>query len=192
MNQNEAASAAATHTTAARLSDRRTTERIMPITDDAIREPTPSGAPRSPAAARTARGFSLLEMLIVVAIIGLLAALVVPNLGRAFGSSQEKTAKAGAQQLLNAVEEFRLDAGRLPTEEEGLRVLIVRPDGLQSWDGPYLQRTSVPPDPWGNAFVYRRFTSGDEYPFDYTVLSLGADGAPGGEGDAADIDARDP
>jgi general secretion pathway protein G len=138
-------------------------------------------------------GFSLIEMLIVVAIIGLLAALVVPNLGKAFGSSQVKTAKAGAQQLLGAVEEFRTDVGRIPTEDEGLAALIRRPDSAgEQWDGPYLQRTSVPPDPWGNAYVYERFDDDDEYPFAYTVLSLGADGQRGGEGDAADIDARDP
>jgi general secretion pathway protein G len=157
----------------------------------------PTNASPHRSAARAQRfhlGFSLIEMLIVVAIIGLLAALVVPNLGRAFGGSQRKTAKAQANQLLGAVEQFRTGVGRLPTEDEGLSVLINRPEGVgDGWDGPYLQRTDVPKDPWGFDYVYKRFnTQTDDYPFDFTIISYGADGKQGGEGDDADIDARDP
>ncbi len=133
--------------------------------------------------------FSLLEMLVVIAIIGLLAALILPNIGSAFGSSQRQTAEAQLRQLLGAVEEFRRDMGRLPTEEEGLDALVTMPeDGEDKWSG-YLDRRTIPADPWGNPYVYEKLP--DDPMFDFTILSLGSDGQRGGEGDAQDIDARD-
>jgi general secretion pathway protein G len=138
---------------------------------------------------RTPRAFSLMEMLFVIAIIALLAALIIPNLGNVFGGAQRDTARAQVVQLKNAVEAFRRDMGRLPTEEEGLSVLVDMPeDGEGKWQG-YLDRRTVPTDPWGTPYQYERLT--DDPQFDFTVISYGADTEPGGEGDAADINARD-
>lgn len=137
---------------------------------------------------RGARAFSLMEMLFVIAIIGLLAALIVPNLGNIFGGAQVDTARSQTKALLGSVERFNMDMGRYPTEEEGLGVLVEMPeDGEDRWQGPYLETRTVPVDPWGNEYVY--VTDDPQFPF--TVVSYGADGEPGGEGDAADIDARE-
>jgi len=133
------------------------------------------------------RGFSLLEMLVVLAIIGLLVALFAPRLTGAFSGGQVKTTKAQLQMLTTAVEEFRMTMNRLPTQEEGLRVLVERPadsEGTQ-WRN-FLEVRELPKDAWGNDFVYVR----DHPDFDYLIISYGSDGRPGGEGDAADLDNR--
>jgi len=135
---------------------------------------------------RTTRSaFTLFEMLLVVAIIGLLAALIAPTLGKQFGRSQVGITKAQLQDLSTKVEQFRLHVGRYPTEEEGLAALVEKPQGVDSWDGPYLGKASVPKDPWNNEFVYEL---DDEWGF--RLISLGADGREGGEGEAADLDNR--
>lgn len=133
------------------------------------------------------RGFSLLEMLVVLAIIGLLVALFAPRLTGAFAGGQVKTTKAQLQQLSAAVEEFRMTMKRLPTEEEGLRVLVERPEGEadSEWRN-FLGMRELPKDAWGNEFVY----SLDDPDFDYVIRSYGSDGAPGGEGDASDLENR--
>lgn len=136
---------------------------------------------------RSRRAFSLLEMLVVLAIIGLLVALFAPRLTGAFTGGQVKTTKAQLQLLTTAVEEFRMTMNRLPTQEEGLRVLVERPEGSEGtgWRN-FLEVRELPKDAWGNEFAYVR-----EHPdFDYVIVSYGSDGRAGGDGDAADLDNR--
>lgn len=136
-------------------------------------------------ASQTTKGFSLIEMLFVVAIIGLIAALVLPRLGGAFGTSQVKTTRAQIAQLSTAVEAFKLDVGRYPTEEEGLAALVTRPDNTPGWQRPYLEKSTVPVDAWGRPFIYKI-----DADYGFRIISYGGDGAPGGEGENADIDNR--
>ncbi|MCA9292649.1 MAG: type II secretion system major pseudopilin GspG [Phycisphaerales bacterium] len=132
------------------------------------------------------RAFSLFEMLIVLAIIGLLAALVAPRLAGVFSGGQVKQTKAQIQLLSGAVAKFQLDMLRVPTEEEGLHALIEKPtDADEKWEGPYLERRSLPKDGWNHDFVYKT-----DPEFDYIIISLGSDGREGGDGDAADLDNR--
>lgn len=128
------------------------------------------------------RGFTLLELLVVIVIIGLLAAYVGPRYFSQIGKSETSVAKAQLESFARALDAFRLDVGRYPTSEEGLGALTARPAGAAKWNGPYLQR-AVPPDPWGQAYVYR--SPGTQR--DYDLLSLGKDGRPGGSGEAADL-----
>lgn len=131
---------------------------------------------------KTDKGFSLLELLIVMVILGLLAGLVGPKFFKQEEKGRQKTAKSQIALFETAIDTFRLDAGKFPTTEQGLQSLRVKPDGMDKWDGPYLPK-DVPLDPWGNPYVYK-------YPGehgDYDILSYGADGAPGGEGVNTDI-----
>jgi len=131
---------------------------------------------------RICGGFTLLELLVVMVIIGLLAAYVGPKYFSQIGKSEVKTARAQIDALGKALDQFRLDTGRYPSTEEGLAALITCPANLQKWDGPYLTK-SLPADPWGNPYIYKiPGTHGD-----YDLLSYGKDGQPGGDGDAADI-----
>ena len=130
-------------------------------------------------------GFTLIEMLIVVAILALLAALIAPRVLDALGESQTQTTRVQIQQLEQALASFRLDNGRFPTAGEGLDALGARPDGLATWSGPYLSRRELPTDGWGNPFNYDRPASRGG--IDYDLWSWGADGEPGGEGENADI-----
>ena len=115
-------------------------------------------------------------------IIGLLAALVGPRFIRQEEKAKIKAAKAQIELLSTALDTFRLDVGRYPTSQEGLEALRTQPGGVERWDGPYLKK-DVPVDPWGKPYVYK--SPGDHGPFD--ILSYGADGAPGGDGDNHDI-----
>lgn len=128
------------------------------------------------------KGFTLVEILVVMVIIGLLAALVAPRFIRQEEKAKIKVAKAQVELLGTALDTFRLDAGRYPTGEEGLEALRSKPGGLDRWDGPYLKK-EVPPDPWGRPYIYK--SPGEHGPYDLT--SYGADGASGGEGDNRDI-----
>jgi general secretion pathway protein G len=130
------------------------------------------------------RAFTLLEMLIVLAILGLLAALVVPRLGGKVQEAQVQTTITQINSLAGSVEQFAIDIGRYPTAEEGLQALVERPASIPGdrWDGPYLQKNFVPDDQWGRPFVYE-LQEGR-----YIIRSLGADGQPGGEGFDADLD----
>ncbi len=130
-------------------------------------------------------GFSLLEMLFVIAIIGLLAALVLPNLSGAFGQGQVKTTKGQIAVLDGALEKYRMDVGRYPTESEGLQVLLTKPTDAEGWNGPYLKKDALPKDAWGKPFIYKEGENGR-----FIVRSLGSDGKEGGEGDAKDLDNR--
>jgi len=130
----------------------------------------------------TRKGFTLIEILIVVIIIGLLASLVGPALFKKVGSSRQKTAMAQISMLETALKTFRLDVGRYPTTEESLKALVTKPEGLRSWDGPYLEK-DVPLDPWGNPYTYKCPAEKAEY----EIASYGADGKSGGEGESKDI-----
>jgi general secretion pathway protein G len=134
---------------------------------------------------RNTAGFTLVEILIVITIIALLAALVGPRLMGSLSKSQGKTTKAQIEMMATALDNFRLDNGRYPTEEEGLRALIEAPDGLAAWAGPYLKKRQLPRDAWGFEFQYSRPPQRGGIDFD--LYSLGADGAEGGEGENAEI-----
>lgn len=130
----------------------------------------------------TQRGFTLLELLVVMVIIGLLASYVGPKFFSQIGKSEVKAARAQIDALEKALDQFRLDLGRYPTTEQGLAALMERPAGEQKWGGPYLKK-AVPNDPWGRPYVYRQPGEHGEY----DLLSLGKDGQPGGTGEAEDI-----
>jgi len=130
-----------------------------------------------------ARGFTLLELLVVMVIIGLLAGFVAPRYFAQVGKSQVKVAKAQIDALDKALDQFRLDVGRYPTSEEGLQALVAQPSGTENaWSGPYLKK-GVPMDPWGRAYLY--VSPGQHGDFD--LLSYGKDGRQGGTGEDADI-----
>lgn len=132
------------------------------------------------------RGFTLLELLVVIVIIGLLAAYVGPRYFSQLGRSERQTAKAQIEGFGRALDTYRLDTGRYPTTDQGLEALVVKPNDEAKWNGPYLQK-SVPPDPWGKPYVYRSPGQGG---MDFDLLSYAKDGQPGGEGDNADITYR--
>jgi general secretion pathway protein G len=128
------------------------------------------------------RGFTLLELLVVVVIIGLLAGFVAPRYFGQVGKSEVNVAKAQIDALEKALDQYRLDTGRYPNTELGLKALLERPANEPKWNGPYL-RKSVPLDPWGKPYVYKM--PGEKGEFD--LLSYGKDGQPGGTAEAADI-----
>lgn len=127
-------------------------------------------------------GFTLLELLVVIVIIGLLAAYVGPKYFSQLGKSKATIAKTQINAFERALDAYRLDVGRYPTGEEGLAALLVKPASAGQWNGPYLGK-EIPVDPWGNAYVYRSPGGKQEI----EIVSFGADGKSGGDADAADI-----
>jgi general secretion pathway protein G len=128
-------------------------------------------------------GFTLLELLVVIVIIGLLAAYVGPRLFAQLGKSEVVIAKAQMESFEKSLDTFRLDVGRYPTTEEGLAALMTAPPAVATkWNGPYLKK-GVPSDPWGHAYQYRAPGAKNEY----EIVTTGKDGQPGGTGENADI-----
>lgn len=128
------------------------------------------------------RGFTLIEIMIVVIIIGLLAALVAPRLFGKLTVAKQKSAKAQIELFGTALDAFRLDTGRYPTTEEGLKALREKPSGVEKWNGPYLPK-EIPDDPWGKPYIYKSPGEHGEY----DLLTYGLDGVEGGEGENQDV-----
>jgi general secretion pathway protein G len=131
---------------------------------------------------RIAKGFTLLELLVVIVIIGLLAGYVAPRYFSQVGKSEIQVARAQIESLEKALDQYRLDTRHYPTAEQGLDALVSKPANEAGWSGPYLKK-AVPNDPWGRQYVYR--VPGQKSEFD--LFSLGRDGKPGGSGEDADI-----
>ena len=138
---------------------------------------------RARSAPEAVSGFTLLELLVVMVIIGLLAGYVGPKYFAQVGKSEIKVAKSQMVALEKALDQYRLDTGHYPTSEEGLAALNAKPANETKWDGPYLKK-AVPPDPWGNSYLYK---IPGEHGSEFDLYSYGKDGQPGGEGEAADI-----
>lgn len=130
--------------------------------------------------ART-QGFTLVELLVVLAILGMLAALVGPQVLNQLGGAKSKTAAIQIKDLEQALEIYKLDVGRFPSNDQGLEALVREPSGSRGWNGPYLKKGELPEDPWGNPYDYRYSEGVPE------IISLGADGRPGGSGEDADV-----
>ena len=128
-------------------------------------------------------GFTLVEILVVITIIGLIMGLVGPRVLGYLGESKVKAAQIQIESLASALDLFYLDAGRYPSSAEGLAALVRRPGATTSWNGPYLKNGQVPNDPWGHPYLYR--SPGERGPYD--IVSYGSDGQEGGTGTAADI-----
>lgn len=128
------------------------------------------------------RGFTLIEILVIVAILALLASLVGPQVMGVLGGQKSRTALVQISEIEKALDVFKLEVGRYPTSSEGLQALVTRPGGVAIWNGPYL-RGGVPSDPWGKPYVY----SNPGPNGGVQIMSYGGDGAPGGEGENADI-----
>ncbi|WP_262694149.1 type II secretion system major pseudopilin GspG [Kordiimonas aquimaris] len=131
----------------------------------------------------TDAGFTLLEILVVLTIVGLLATLVAPKVTKYLSGAKSSTASAQMASIAQALELYRLEVGSLPSTEAGLQALLVRPANRRRWNGPYLERPSALLDPWGNSYQYR--VPGETGEFD--LLSLGADNQLEGSGDDQDI-----
>ncbi len=129
-----------------------------------------------------AAGFTLLELLVVMVIIGLLVGYVAPRYFAQVGKSEIKAARAQMAAIESSLDQYRLDVGRYPSTELGLAALFAQPANEPRWAGPYMKK-QVPPDPWGNAYVYRMPGEHGEY----DLYSYGKDGQPGGSGEAADV-----
>ena len=131
---------------------------------------------------RRAAGFTLMELLVVLAILGLLMSLVGPQVLNQLGGAKTKTALIQIRDLEQALEMYKLDVGRYPSTTEGLAALVQKPGGTTGWNGPYL-KGNVPQDPWNRDYVYKY--PGDRGEID--IFTLGQNGAPGGEGEDADV-----
>lgn len=128
------------------------------------------------------RGFTLMELLVVLAILGLLMSLVGPAVLRQLGGAKSKTALIQIRDLEQTLEMYKLDVGRFPTTAQGLEALVTKPSGVSGWNGPYL-KGAVPQDPWNQDYIYK-------YPGEHgelDIMTYGQDGSPGGDGEDSDI-----
>jgi general secretion pathway protein G len=131
------------------------------------------------------RGFTLLELMVVLLILALIASIAAPQVTKHLRKAKIETAKIQVDALSAAVDSFNIDTGRFPTNEEALKALVERPAGLATWDGPYIKKKESLIDPWGEPYQYRLPGKTGEY----DVFSLGSDKKEGGEGDAGDVGA---
>lgn len=131
---------------------------------------------------RSQRGFTLLELLVVLVVLGLLAGIVAPKYFSQLGRSEAKVARAQIEGLSKALDLYRLEVGHYPNTEQGLQALVTAPSDEARWSGPYLQK-KVPQDPWGRNYIYRQPGENGEY----DLLSMGKDGQPGGDGENAEV-----
>ncbi len=127
-----------------------------------------------------ARGFTLIELLVVLTILGMIAAFAAPQVFKYLGGAKSDSARIQIENLGATIDLYRLEVGSYPPT---LEALVSRPAGAERWNGPYLKKSKVPKDPWGRDFIYR--FPGEHGPYD--LLSLGADGVEGGEGENADV-----
>lgn len=131
------------------------------------------------------QGFTLMEMLVVLVVIGLIAAVAIPQVMRLLESAKHKAARIQLETLSQSLNYYQLDIGGYPTTEQGLKALWQSPGQNEAWSGPYVRQERQLLDPWGHAFVYR--APGQDS--DYDLISLGGDGKEGGTGDDADLKA---
>lgn len=148
------------------------------VENDAMKKMKMSGAPR-------ASGFTLLELLVVLIILGLLAGLAGPRVMDQLGKSKTSAAKLDIKGVGQSLEMFKLEVGRYPTTTEGLGALVTAPGGATGWNGPYGKSKSVPKDPWGNEYKY--VSPGQHNTKDFDLSSLGADNREGGDGENKDV-----
>lgn len=132
---------------------------------------------------RQKRAFTLMEMLVVVLILAILAALIVPRVVNRTGDAKRAKAASDIATLTSLLSQYKVDTDQFPTSEQGLMALRVQPGDVNGWRGPYSQK-DIPGDPWQNEYFYESPGPDGQ---DFTIISYGADGAPGGEGDASDI-----
>jgi general secretion pathway protein G len=136
-----------------------------------------------PPASRIPRGFTLLELVMVLVIIGVILAMVGPRVFNSLGRANSERAKVQIEQLGSALELYKLDTGRYPSTQEGLGALMTAPSGIANWNGPYLKDAKQLKDPWSRDFTYR--SPGDKGAYD--LITFGADGKEGGDGENRDI-----
>lgn len=142
------------------------------------------GMQRARALMRSASpGMTLFELLVVLAILSLIAVIATPQVARYLGSARSETALVQVRSLSAAIDLFRLDVGRYPTQQEGLDALVNRPAGVEGWNGPYIRQRSALADPWGQPYLYK--VPGDHSDFD--IFTLGADRTAGGTGENRDL-----
>jgi general secretion pathway protein G len=129
------------------------------------------------------RGFTLLELMVVLLVLALLATIAAPRVTKSLRKAKAQTAKVQVDALGAAVDSFHIDTGRFPTSDEGLKALVDRPSNSLAWDGPYLKKRDSLVDPWGHPYLYRIPGQHGEY----DIYTLGSDNREGGDGDAADV-----